>query len=169
MSCDFRTAERQITRLAAFAGYSQMKAAGIAELTDTLAHAAANEDHAERIIDQWLRENRFLPAPVDLRRIAEEQPEHLEKRKFNRCDVCQGTAWEPCYHLSTYARSPSAEILKCERVEIDAETYKLLIHKVDEHTQRVDPAVKPCLCDYGQALRRARIAKVIEKEQEAHK
>lgn len=153
-----REAQKQINRLASYGRlFTDMLAEGKIELAETLRTAASSPNHAERIIDKWLQENRWMPTVSDLYALADQVPEHQERATNpTQCGQCGGHGWKRTWMMVTYSRSPSGVTLHSEEREITKEACLQLLNDVDGITQKVATTVKRCDCENGERIRQAK-------------
>lgn len=151
-----KTAEAhvQITRLAQYGrDFLNMPTEGIDELIKALKFAALDGRHAERIIDTWTRQNRWMPTVADIYAMAEavqDRPDPPDSRF--QCKKCSGTGWSRIWTLATRR----GDTMKLEIKPIPFETWEQLRHTVDGYHQRVDEGVTACDCEYGLHLAHCR-------------
>ena len=148
-----KIAEVQINRLAQYGkGFRDMGEEGRAELVNALTLAVYDGRQAERVIDTWTKQNRWMPTVADVYATAvlcEERPAAPSK---HGCGACDHTGWARAWTLSTVR----AGLREPETLEIDEQTYDRMLREVDGIMQRVDTARKACDCDYGKFLANAR-------------
>ena len=93
-------ATAQITRLGSTGDYHLKSPEAIHEYVKTLMYYAANENHAERGISQWLTEQRLMPTVADL--VDMLNATRLgEPKNSQYCRFCGGTGFIQAYELCT--------------------------------------------------------------------
>lgn len=144
----------QVTRLAQYGrAYVEMKQEGIDELIKALKLACLDKRHGERVIDAWVRENRWMPTVSDIYATADriqDRPDPPATRY--QCKKCSGSGWQQAWVMVTRREDHRAD----EKSEITEEIYEQLRHTVDGFQQSVYTAAKACDCDYGKFLANAR-------------
>lgn len=158
--CSKREAVKQINRLAALPGFIGMAEAGVIELSSSLMEVSDDDAHCERIISSWVRQNRWMPTPVDLEDIAQSTRRNDGRTVGDAsCKACKGTGFRPVWVLVTITRHPNGEVRGSEMAEIGPQVaYDLMPKLADNESQSVGQAVAPCYCEYGRRLYAARIS-----------
>lgn len=154
---------RQILRLSALANPPQMDE-GWRELEETLKREAISDEHAIRVVSQWIEQNRWCPSPKDLREMAEAAPARDFSKPDRDCNACGGTGWEHVWKLTTYE---SGDGYNHKTVEILSNNQAAELRgKVDGKSQIIYSNVRRCtVCRYGRDL--AKISQERAKQPEA--
>jgi hypothetical protein len=116
---DAKVAQSQIRRLASVRGWKDLNDDGKRELLDTLVSASSSDYHARGIIDRWLQTQTWLPAPAELRALADDVPSKpSEARRSHDCPLCRGDGRESYWVLRTViSRWPDSGRVRQQTVE----------------------------------------------------
>lgn len=160
---DAKLAQAQIRRLGALRGWKDLPDDGKRELLETLTRVATTDYHAKGIVDRWLETQQWLPAPAELRSMAEETPTEPPRwSEKQSCSLCGGRGRESYWAVVTAHRWPNGEIRNREIQRIPATQGRENLYlverpaeeaQVDGERQRVAMISGFCCCEYGRHLR----------------
>jgi hypothetical protein len=152
---DTKIAQSQIRRLASVRGWKDLNDDGKRELLETLVSASSSDYHARGIIDKWLQTQTWLPAPAELRAIADDVPTSEPKIHKSGCSLCAGTGRDSYWADVEISRWPNGEVRKRIAHRIHASPGAENQYLVSCPTNYPDAVMVSgyCLCEYGQHLR----------------
>ncbi len=159
MSLSDAAATRQMVRLAILPTWNGIQDEGKEELRQQLKGIFADEKTASKAIDIWMRDNKWVPTPMDLHALAADLAEKPYVAADRDCDTCQGTGFKTVYELHTYLGGVNKYNKPIKTVDlIDFDKWRELRQTVDEVSQRVAECSDACHCRYGQHLAQERRA-----------
>jgi hypothetical protein len=129
------TASAQILRLAGLKFFPRGDKVALEELTSALSQSARTNEHARKIIDDWLHDSSEVPTPAAIYELGAA----TAPAETSECDLCDSTGFRRVYQLVEYEgkRSRSRVI---QPGDIDQERRSLTGDQV------IIEAVQPCSC-----------------------
>lgn len=117
---DPKFATGQIRRFGSLRGWKDLNDDGKREMLETLTDVSVSDYHAKAIIDRWLQTQTWLPAPSEIRALAEEVPSKPVdiSRRSHDCPLCRGDGRESYWVLRTViSRWPDSGRVRQQTVE----------------------------------------------------
>lgn len=153
---DRESAAAQINRLSCLAGWQDVDANYLAELSKALMASVNSKPEAARVVDMLIRRKQFIPRPVDVYSEAQNIEVHLTSDE--NCQYCRGGGYEIVNLLVTYSggltkagfRRSTAEVIQ------DSAIAEELRRKVDGINQTLTTGARFCRCSYGQSIKEQR-------------
>lgn len=129
---------------------------GMEELTRALQRYAVNDEHALKIVNKWIENERSWPTPRDIADMAQSLPaSRCGADPDAKCRWCAGSGWEPIYILHTHEFINETHYKTKERFPYDKAQYERLARQIDWKKQAIYEHVQRCThCGYGKELNR---------------
>ena len=123
------------------------------EIVKALQKYAVNDEHCVRIVDAWMKSEKYRPVPSDIRKMAELVSAMDHSKPDRACKACYGTGWEQVFTLHTYERTPGGGQYQRREIIPTKEQADMLKQTVDGVKQIVYDNVQRCTrCGYGKQL-----------------